>query len=211
LRRGVLIGGLAGLLAVLSVFMVILDRWLAGDLLDDLTSSLVNHARAVRRALPPGDGLPLLESTVALSRELGNRITVIRSDGVVLADSERNPSVIENHAERPEVRQAMTGVIGVASRQSETVDRPLRYVALPPENGRIVRVADSMENISSRLRQARTLVGITGLLALAIGIVGVLVSVHHLKRGRPSRRSKRSPPAPDEPRNASDEQAVRMR
>jgi two-component system phosphate regulon sensor histidine kinase PhoR len=198
LRRGVLVACVVGLVALLVIFMVALDRRLEADLLEDHTSSLVTDAQAVRRALPSEEGDALVEATVALSRELGERITVIRSDGVVLADSERNTAVIENHAARPEVRRAMTGVIGVSSRLSETVERPLRYVALPPENGRIVRVADSTEHIASRVQGARTLVGITAVVGLAIGTVGALVLLNQLpgarRRARDDAAVAESPP-----------------
>src|SRR5882672_5884372 len=39
------------------------------------------------------------------------RITVIDPKGAVLADSEHEPETMENHADRPEIRQAYSGGI----------------------------------------------------------------------------------------------------
>ena len=51
--------------------------------------------------------------------------------GAVLADSQHDPETMENHNERPEVRQARQGLIGVATRHSATLDVDLSYVAMP--------------------------------------------------------------------------------
>jgi two-component system phosphate regulon sensor histidine kinase PhoR len=59
---------------------------------------------------------------------------VIDPDGVILGDSgETAESVraMENHRDRPEVRAALTGVIGTSLRYSTTLRHPMLYVALP--------------------------------------------------------------------------------
>ena len=155
--------------AVLAVLAFVLDRAIGAAFLDDLTDSLIARARAVRVALPdtPAD---LQAGTTALSRETGVRITVIRTDGVVVADSARDPAGIENHAGRPEVRAALDGEVGVASRTSETVGEPYRYAALPPRDGLIVRVALPLSIVEDRLASVRLIV-VGG--AAAAAIVGV--------------------------------------
>jgi two-component system, OmpR family, phosphate regulon sensor histidine kinase PhoR len=181
LARRLLVAFVAALVAVLAVVAVPLDRRLEADLVDDLTSSLTDQARAVRRALPADDE-GLQAATVALARELGERITVVRMDGVVLADSEHDPTTIENHAGRPEIIQARMGAVGVASRNSETVGRPFRYVALPPEQGRIVRLAISLDRVIDRLQRARRLIAVAAALALAVGLVTAWLIARTLTR-----------------------------
>jgi len=61
------------------------------------------------------------------------RVTVIDPQGAVLADSDHNPETMDNHANRPEVRQARQGYVGTAIRHSATLNRDLCYVALPVE------------------------------------------------------------------------------
>src|SRR5262249_44644616 len=64
---------------------------------------------------------------------LGLRVTLIDSLGVVRGDSdvprERLASV-ENHAGRPEVRDALAGRVGRATRSSATLGREFTYVAV---------------------------------------------------------------------------------
>jgi two-component system, OmpR family, phosphate regulon sensor histidine kinase PhoR len=181
LARRLTAGYILGLVAVLAVLTVPLDRRLESSSLDDLTASLTTTAKAIRSALPPDDA-SLQSSVGALARDVGVRITVIRPDGVVLADSEHDPATMENHAGRPEVRAARRGIVGVASRTSETVGRPFRYVALPQQNDRIVRVALSQAVIGSRLGRTRALIAAGAVLALLVGITAAWLVSRRLTR-----------------------------
>lgn len=181
LARRLLVAYLVGLSAVVAVVAVPLDRSLERTFLDDLTDSLSSDAKAIRFALPPEDGR-LQPAIQLISRELDERITIIRSDGLVLADSERDPASIENHASRPEVRAALEGRIGVASRQSETVGRPFRYVALPPAGDRIIRVALPLDRVQARLGRIRTLVAVGAAIAFIVGVAAAWLTARRMTR-----------------------------
>jgi two-component system phosphate regulon sensor histidine kinase PhoR len=181
LTRRLVIRFALAIVAVLAVLAVVLDRTLESAFLDDLTRSLVSEARAIRLALPedPEAIQPFAESS---GRELGLRITLIQLDGTVVADSSRDPAGIENHSDRPEVRAALRGEIGVDSRTSETVGEPFRYVALPPEDGLIVRVALPLSIVTSRLARIRALVAGGTALAALISVIVVAVVARTLTR-----------------------------
>ncbi len=181
LARRLLVAYIASLVVVLAVVAVPLDRRLEADLIEDLTTSLAIEARAVKRALPADDSA-LQSATLSLGRELGERITVIRSDGVVLADSQHDPTTMENHASRPEVRQAFDGKTGVASRNSETVGHPFRYVALPLDDDRVVRLAISLERVTDRLVRTRTLIAVAAAFALFVGVAAAGMISRRLTR-----------------------------
>jgi two-component system phosphate regulon sensor histidine kinase PhoR len=69
---------------------------------------------------------------------LKTRITVIDLTGKVLADSDENPRTMENHRNRPEVAEALTGVTGRSTRFSSTTNQEALYVAVPmTKNGRV--------------------------------------------------------------------------
>jgi two-component system phosphate regulon sensor histidine kinase PhoR len=162
--------------AVLAALAFVLDRAIGAAFLDDLTDSLTARARAVRAALPE-ETTNLQAATERLGRETGVDITVIRTDGVVVADSARDPAGIENHAGRPEVRAALAGEVGVASRTGESVGEPYRYVALPARGGLVVRVALPLSIVQDRLGTVRAIVlGGTAVAALvgmgAVWLVG---------------------------------------
>ncbi|HHB74949.1 MAG TPA: HAMP domain-containing protein, partial [Desulfobulbus sp.] len=87
-----------------------------------------------------GDGLELQEFCRVNGRLAGTRITVIRRDGKVLADSNENPERMDNHGTRPEILLAFGGSVGSSFRLSKTLGRIMLYVAIPlkekkPEDG----------------------------------------------------------------------------
>ncbi|GAB4318719.1 MAG: phosphate regulon sensor histidine kinase PhoR [Candidatus Sumerlaeia bacterium] len=83
--------------------------------------------------------------TRELGRRTGLRLTIVAPDGRVIADSEGDPDQMDNHAERPEVRQALDGGRGSDRRLSATLGIPMAYEALAVEHeGRrigVVRVS----------------------------------------------------------------------
>jgi len=78
-----------------------------------------------------------------LGPEAGVRITIIDSAGQVLGDSDEDPSVMMNHASRPEVANALSGQVGRDSRRSPTLGQDTLYVAVPisAETGPVLGVA----------------------------------------------------------------------
>lgn len=64
-------------------------------------------------------------------RESGTRITIVDRNGVVLADSNENPDVMDNHRERPEIAIAYSGKRGRALRYSNTLGQKMLYIAIP--------------------------------------------------------------------------------
>jgi two-component system phosphate regulon sensor histidine kinase PhoR len=60
----------------------------------------------------------------------GVRVTVIAANGQVLADSESDTGTMENHADRPEFREALANGNGRSARHSATLKRDLVYYAV---------------------------------------------------------------------------------
>jgi len=83
-------------------------------------------------ALPPSpsEDSPALREWVAKMAASGVRVTVIASDGKVLGDSQSNIQTMENHADRPEIRDAFAKGDGQSSRHSVSVDKNLLYYAV---------------------------------------------------------------------------------
>ena len=67
----------------------------------------------------------------------GARATVIDATGKVLADSEADPSAMENQNHRKEFISALGGQLGVDERKSQTLGVPFLYVAAPISGGAV--------------------------------------------------------------------------
>ncbi len=109
-------------------------------------------------------------------RRAQTRVTVIDPAGAVLADSQHDPETMENHAGRPEVREALRSGVGSAIRHSATLGRDLCYVALRvdyrSQSGHVLRLAVPLEDLDAVIRQVRWRILGASLVAalLALGI-----------------------------------------
>ncbi len=103
------------------------------------------------------DGAPtnrLPEIAKQAAQASGARVTIIDSNGNVLADSEANPDSMENHAARPEFAAALRGQAASSTRVSKTVGAELLYVAVPIRGG-AVRMAERLSAIQEANVQIR--------------------------------------------------------
>jgi len=104
--------------------------------LDNLRSQLENEARITAEASLPGFlSQNRQEALDALAKKLGEqtdtRVTIIALNGVVLGDSEEDPTTMENHATRPEIKDALRTGLGESTRYSTTVSEKMMYIAVP--------------------------------------------------------------------------------
>ena len=76
-----------------------------------------------------------------LGKLSGTRLTVILPSGRVVGDSSKSPAQMDNHGDRPEIRQALKGKIGISTRHSYTEETSMMYVAAPVlDQGRVTAV-----------------------------------------------------------------------
>ena len=87
------------------------------------------------------------------------RVTMIDPQGVVLADSQHDPETMENHANRPEIREAERTGQGAAIRHSATLGRDLCYLALRMDYGgqpgHVLRLAVPIEDVDAAVAAVR--------------------------------------------------------
>jgi two-component system phosphate regulon sensor histidine kinase PhoR len=155
-------GSLVGLLLVLwAAINLAIDVSLPPYLERVLREDLLREARVARAAFAPlaAGAAPraagIQDLAHRLGAETGLRVTVMGADGVVWGESERPAdmvAVMENHAGRPEVKEALRGGSGWAMRRSGTLDTEMLYaaVAMPEGSPRaVVRVAMPLTRVES--------------------------------------------------------------
>ena len=130
----------------------------------------------------------------AKAQELGRRalarVTVIRSDGTVLADSDmpyNEVSRMENHQDRPEVAQALATGRGTDIRVSATTGQRMFYFALPFTSSDahltgVVRLALPLTVLEGRIRDLEHVLGIAFGVAFVVSVVLSIVFARGLTR-----------------------------
>jgi two-component system phosphate regulon sensor histidine kinase PhoR len=146
------------LLASMALLGVVLARRVEQHYQKQIRDNLLTRAVLVQEAFQdwsPERLSALRQRVTALGREIGTRITLLDKDGNVLADSDEDPDVMENHAHRPEVEVAAKMGFGMETRFSTTLGRRMTYAARLSETGsglvRYVRVALPTDDVEAQL------------------------------------------------------------
>ncbi|MBM7713846.1 two-component system phosphate regulon sensor histidine kinase PhoR [Bacillus thermophilus] len=173
-------------LLLMSIALLVSGFFIADKVKDtymDLKKDqLYEMAQLTVRAINTGTDseVRLQEQVKELSKTITSRITVIDRDGHVLADSEDNPSAMENHADRPEVRQIIKSGkdSGISIRYSKTLGYNMMYVTIPMIEGDqvkgVVRTSLSLEKVEQAIEHlTATLTFVLFTAMLLTTIVGV--------------------------------------
>jgi two-component system phosphate regulon sensor histidine kinase PhoR len=124
----------------------------------DVTTQSFLLKREISKLISDSSGNNALDSICKLiGNTIQTRITVVNRSGRVIGDSQADPDSMENHANRPEVMQAITGVNGMEQRFSATLQQNMLYVAEPISVGdstkAILRLAVSLKAIRDHERE----------------------------------------------------------
>jgi two-component system phosphate regulon sensor histidine kinase PhoR len=129
----------------MGVLGIYLTSSVRNSQLDNLRFQLEQESKITAEATLPsllgqGDAPDVLAKK--LGKEIDTRITIISPDGTVLGDSDENPSTMENHSARPEVKDALASGLGEITRYSTTLKEQMMYVAVPiVSQGRVLGIA----------------------------------------------------------------------
>lgn len=103
------------------------------------------------------------------------RVTWVAADGTVLYDDEADAETLPNHADRPEIQQALETGEGEIVRNSDTFNMNTFYYALRLESGTVLRLAVDARSLSSVFLAAAPV-----LLVIAVVIFAVCLLLGHL-------------------------------
>lgn len=143
-------------------------------------TSLVLMSLEEENFLPKGHG-----GLQGYVRDLGHtsstRITWIDQTGTVKADSDADPTTMDNHSNRPEVSAALSGKPDFSLRYSRTLGEGMQYYAVPVrQNGSVIgaiRVALPVSRLEYGPTSTKTEFLLSVLIAAIIaGIVSLLIT-----------------------------------
>ena len=174
---------LAALFVVILGVTLILDlqirRQWDESLRSQIQQSLQKEALQLAARVDYEPAVPMSELSSQTAAATGTRVTVIDKTGKVLADSEADPSQMENHSQRPEFAVALQGKVGESMRRSKTVGIDFLYTAVPTRNG-AVRLAYPLAEIhknSSQVTQALLRGSLIALLLAVLLAAGASVMI----------------------------------
>ena len=113
------------------------------------------------------------------------RATLVRADGVVIADSDADERELDNHATREEIKRALAGTPNVSSRFSATKNMRMIYCAMPIEIGGrpefVLRLAIQNREVDAMIAGAKR----NTVLALALGVFfSLAIALYIMRRVR---------------------------
>jgi len=177
---------LFGTYSVLLLVSLGLIGWLVLRRLEEharqtIRQGLLDQADLIAAQLASGTQTP--QELAAFAAHYGkqgrSRLTLIRRDGAVVADSAEEPARMENHGDRPEVHEARDRTVGVAIRHSHTVGQDFMYLAKRINTAEVgfVRVATPLDQLDSELSWLRQMVLLAGgFTLLAAGLLSLLLA-----------------------------------
>ncbi|MDT0004377.1 ATP-binding protein [Listeria cossartiae subsp. cayugensis] len=122
------------------------------------------------------DAAAIQKSLNPLGDEIDARITVIDSEGDVVADTKKDPENLDNHMNRPEVTDILEKgeSVGISIRESDSLGYSMLYVAVPVKHqdktDGVLRISISLESVDAAVAK------LWGNLALIFGIALVIIA-----------------------------------
>ncbi len=157
--------------------------------IEEARESLASKAYLIQSAINIKKSSIRLQDFVNASSELSEiRITIMDTTGKVFADSEEDPSLMENHrtgSKRQEIETAIKSGIGSAQRYSTTINEDMLYVAiLVNQKSRpiIIRTSNSMASLSISINEARERIILISIIILLVIIPVVIITSSFITR-----------------------------
>lgn len=132
---------------------------------DDAGRMLESECRVVRASLR-GDDTDVMRLTAFDSGDV--RVTLVGTDGTVLYDNQNSVVSMPNHADRPEIAEALSDGTGSAERDSETSGYVSVYRAIRLANGNVLRLAVDRDGAAAAVRHDLLLVCAVVLVIIAV-------------------------------------------
>jgi two-component system phosphate regulon sensor histidine kinase PhoR len=150
---------IAGVFCLLLLALVTVDYFATNvakdNYIQNLTGQLADKGRMLALSLETPESLDAARVR-RMAVAAGGRITVVRADGKVVADSEADAAGMENHRTRPELVRAFASGLGSDIRQSATIGVSFLYVAVPVSDGTsAIRVAFPLAEINRQVSEIR--------------------------------------------------------
>ncbi len=171
-RRILLIYIIIAPLLLLSLELY-LSREVKDSYIANLKKSLGIQARLIADQIPLSFSDNLDAFCKQFKDRTGARVTVIDDSGKVLGDSDEPANIMENHANRPEIKEADISGTGSSVRFSSTLSRNQFYLAISTDTDpkRFLRLSMPLHEVEQAVNEIRMRVIIASLSILFIALL----------------------------------------
>jgi len=139
-----------------------------------LTSKVITFHKGGRQSFQ--------ELVKSAGKQTNMRITIVDESGVVIADSDEQPSLMDNHLNRPEIMESKLNGVGSSQRFSTTLNQEMMYLAIPillDKNNWTVRVSMSLSSLEMIIKDLQKQVAYLGVI---IGFSLLLISFYFSRK-----------------------------
>jgi two-component system phosphate regulon sensor histidine kinase PhoR len=154
-----------------------LSRSIRDNYISNLETSLLIQARLIAGRIPASFEDNLDDFCGKYKALTGTRVTIINGDGTVLGDSDQPSETMENHGNRPEIKDAEISDVGSSIRFSKTLQKNLFYVALAFHNNspkEFLRLSIPLVDVEAAVNAARLKIVVASLaVSLIVFIFGL--------------------------------------
>lgn len=131
---------------VLAASIALFTYVLYSNFTDNVSEDLKQDAYLISVSMD-GDDEADMDYLESLDLSDDTRVTWIDNDGTVLYDSTADASEMENHKDRPEVREALLDGEGESIRKSTTISKQTIYYATLLDDDTVLRVSRSYDSL----------------------------------------------------------------
>lgn len=156
------------LAVTLVLFYAIMSVILYNRNLNLLKSEVKQEAEYIRTAVNISGPSYLDQMSQADER---TRITQIDENGDVLYDSSSEEIDMENHGAREEIKEALASGTGESERVSDTLGSELYYYAVLLDDGTVLRVAKSMDNLAMTALNVLPVMGVLAVIMMGFALM----------------------------------------
>jgi two-component system phosphate regulon sensor histidine kinase PhoR len=165
-------------LILAPLLIISLELYLSSVIKDNyiskLRESLTIQAHLIAEQIPSSFTNNLDDFSRRYKEKTGARVTIIDGSGRVLGDSDEPSEKMENHSNRPEIRDAADSDVGGSVRFSKTIQKDLIYLAIVINKGpdqRFLRLSVPLHDVESAMNRVRMRILIASLMSLFIVIL----------------------------------------
>jgi two-component system phosphate regulon sensor histidine kinase PhoR len=142
--RSIFLTSLAALILASYLIVITLYKISETDAVNELKSEAAYISALIRQEQTESEQLRQIFSN--------DRITLIAENGSVKYDNITDASTMENHANRPEFREALTTGTGESRRYSDTLSQMTIYYALKTHDGNVLRISRTQSSVLGMLQ-----------------------------------------------------------